>query len=196
MHYELTTGRRTEFTPDHIRVLADFCASQFPNFNWERWIDYIVGDARKLVLGTDYDVAVAAYLLNYARNPAELEAMCSGVARCLKPGGRFVTVNANPACDFASTPSYRKYGFDTFVIGAFGEGAPIIFRFYLEDGPFDVENYHLDVETHERALRAAGFNSVRWHRPLLSPEGEAASGRDYWSDLLDHPPVIFLDCSI
>jgi len=34
---------RTEFTPDHLRVLADFCAAQYPTFNRERWIDYIAG---------------------------------------------------------------------------------------------------------------------------------------------------------
>jgi hypothetical protein len=34
----------TEFTPDHLRVLADFCASQYPNFNRRRWIDYIAGE--------------------------------------------------------------------------------------------------------------------------------------------------------
>ena len=34
----------TEFTPDHLRVLADFYASQYPNFNRRRWIDYIAGE--------------------------------------------------------------------------------------------------------------------------------------------------------
>jgi hypothetical protein len=29
-------------TPDHLPVLADFCASQDPGFNRERWIDYAV----------------------------------------------------------------------------------------------------------------------------------------------------------
>jgi hypothetical protein len=38
-----TADGRTEFTPDHLRVLADFCASQYPDFNRERWIDHIVG---------------------------------------------------------------------------------------------------------------------------------------------------------
>ena len=38
-----TADGRTEFTPDHLRVLADFCASQDPNFNPKRWIDYIAG---------------------------------------------------------------------------------------------------------------------------------------------------------
>ena len=35
---------RTEFTPDHLQVLADFYASQIPNFNRERWIDYVAGE--------------------------------------------------------------------------------------------------------------------------------------------------------
>jgi toxoflavin synthase len=74
-------------------------------------IDYIVGDGRKLGLAADYDLAVAAYFLNYAHDRAALEAMCNRAARCLKPGGRFVTVNSNPACDFPSAPSYRKMDF-------------------------------------------------------------------------------------
>jgi toxoflavin synthase len=157
-------------------------------------IDYIVGDGRNLGLAAAYDLAVAAYFLNYAHDRAELNSMCSGVARCLKSGGRFVTANSNPACNFPSAPSYRKYGFEAFVAGLLCEGAPITWRFHLEDGPFDIENYFLDVETHEEALRTAGFRDIRWHQPLLSPEGEAAYGWDYWSDLLAHPPVIFIEC--
>jgi hypothetical protein len=46
---------------------------------------------------------------------------------------------------------------------------------YLEDGPFDIENYFLNVETHEEALRSAGFCDVRWHQPMLSPQGASAT---------------------
>jgi class 3 adenylate cyclase len=35
---------------------------------------------------------------------------------------------------------------------------------------------------------------TRWHQPMLSPAGDAGYGRDYWSTLLDHPPVIFIEC--
>ena len=42
MHNQ-TADARTEYTPDHLSVLADFCAAQYPNFNRERWIDYIAG---------------------------------------------------------------------------------------------------------------------------------------------------------
>ncbi len=157
-------------------------------------IDYIVGDGRNLGLGPEYDLAIAAYFLNYARNRAELDAMCVGVARCLKPGGRFVTVNCNPSCDFPSAPSYRKYGFETSVVGAWREEAPITWTFHLEDGRFDIENYFLSVRTHEQALHAAGFRAVRWHRPLLSPEGGAVYGQGYWSSLMDQPPLILIEC--
>jgi toxoflavin synthase len=158
-------------------------------------IDYVVGDGRDLAVA-DYDLAVAAYFLNYAHDRGELNAMCRGIARCLKPGGRFVTVNSNPACDFSAAPSYRKYGFETSVVGPFCEGAPVTWTFYLEDGPFAIENYFLGVELHEEALRAAGFRDIRWHQPMVSPEGRSGHGHDYWSDLLNHPPVVFIECSL
>ena len=159
-------------------------------------IEYVVGNGRDMNFGPVYDLAVAAYFLNYAHNRPELDAMCNGIVRCLKPGGRFVTVNTNPACDFPSAPSYRKYGFETSVVGAFREGAPITFTFHLDDGPFQIENYYLSVRTHDEALRAAGFRAVRWHRPLLSPQGEADRGREYWAAILDHPPMTFIECSM
>jgi len=43
MHNQTADGR-TEFTPDHLVVLADFCASQYPNFDRKGWIDCIAGE--------------------------------------------------------------------------------------------------------------------------------------------------------
>jgi ubiquinone/menaquinone biosynthesis C-methylase UbiE len=157
-------------------------------------IDYILGDARHLALSQKYDLVVAAYLLNYSPNRTELQAMCAGIARCLNPGGRFVTVNSSPALEFPSAPSYRKYGFETRVVGKWQEGAPIKWTFYLEDGSFEIENYYLDVAVHEEALSSAGFREVRWHPPLLSHEGEAAYGKDFWTNFLEYPPITLLEC--
>jgi ubiquinone/menaquinone biosynthesis C-methylase UbiE len=92
-------------------------------------IDYTVGDGRELAQGEEYDLAVAAYLLNYARDRHELGAMCNSIARCLGPAGRFVTVNCNPALDFLNAPSYRKYGFELNVANDLREGSPITWTF-------------------------------------------------------------------
>lgn len=157
-------------------------------------IEYLVGDARHLNVPREYDLVIAAYLLNYAPDRRELEAMCQGIARCLKQGGRFVTVNCNPALNFAAAPSYRKYGFETAVVGEWKEGAPITWRFFLDDGSFEIENYHLNRAIHEAAFHAAGFKEVRWHAPLLSPEGTSSHGSEFWSDFLDHPPIALIEC--
>jgi ubiquinone/menaquinone biosynthesis C-methylase UbiE len=157
-------------------------------------IEYLVGDARDLSLAMDCDLAVAAYLLNYARDRQELRAMCSGIARCLKPGGRFVTVNCSPALDFSTAPSYRKYGFETHVVGSFREGTPITWTFYLEDGAFSIENYHLDVACHEEAFRLAGFREIHWHPPLLAPGGPSDHEGDFWQTFMEHSPIAFIEC--
>lgn len=156
-------------------------------------IDYIVGDARDLQQAK-YDLVVAAYLLNYASTDAELLAMCAGVARSLKPGGRFVTVNSSPSLHFPSAPSYRKYGFETSTVGAWQEGTPIKWTFHLEDGPFDIENYYLNVATHETALQKAGFRSVQWHSPQLFDEGRKAFEPTFWDTFLTTPPITFIEC--
>jgi len=88
-------------------------------------VEYLVGDARDLSLTQPFDLVVAAFLLNHARSRDELVAMCAGLTRCLAPGGRFVTVNCNPARDFSTGPSYRKYGFEITAPPGQREGAPI-----------------------------------------------------------------------
>ncbi len=157
-------------------------------------IEYQVGDARQVPLHGACDLVVAAYLLNYARDGAELRTMYEAIARYLKPGGRFVTVNTNPALDFAGAPSYRRYGFETALTGAAGEGAPLTWTFHLPDGSFSLENYCLGVEAHETAMRAAGLRDIQWHTLQVSPEGMAAMPAGEWDVFLAAPPVIMLEC--
>src|SRR5262245_27340324 len=85
-----------------------------------RGLEYCVGDARTLKVNEEFDLAFAAYLLNYARTAEELTQMCRGVARALRPGGRFVTVNSNPAEPTVAFPAARAYGFSRRVEGEAG----------------------------------------------------------------------------
>lgn len=67
--------------------------------------------------------------------------------------------------------------------------------FFLGDRTFTIENYHLSISTHEWALRAAGLRQIRWYPPRLSPLGEKESGREFRSEIMEHPPIIFLECT-
>lgn len=157
-------------------------------------VEYVVGDARELRIEPPFDLVVAAYLLNYATDRQVLQAMCDGIARCLKPGGRFVTVNGSVTLDFRTAPSYRPYGFETAASGSWTEGTPITWTFHLDDGPFSIENYHLPASAHEDALRSAGFRRVRWVEPRVSAEGTAKFGAAFWRTFEERPPITLLEC--
>ena len=159
-------------------------------------IDYVVGDARVPAdPPQEFDVAVAAFLLVYARDCAELAAMCAGVASRVRPGGRFVTITVNPAIyHFDPTPDFRKYGFDVRLEEKAYEGAPMNFSVLLPNATLEIENYYLPVDTYREQLRTAGFSSVAVHG--LSVPADAMSGYPpgFWDELLAHPVYIVLDC--
>ena len=157
-------------------------------------LEYRVGDVRTLEVPGEFDLAFAAYLLNYAHTAEELTQMCRAVARALRPGGRFVTANSNPTESAGDFPAGRAYGFSRRVVGELVEGAPIVWKFFLPEGSFEVTNYHLGVGTMEEAFRAAGLREVRWHAPEVSPEGLREFGRGHWADFLARPPVAFIEC--
>jgi SAM-dependent methyltransferase len=157
-------------------------------------IEYRVGDVRTLEVPGEFDLAFAAYLLNYAHTAEELAQMCRAVARSLLPGGRFVTVNSNPREPTVAFPAARAYGFSRRVEGELVEGAPIVLEFFLPDGSFQVTNYYLSVGTMDEAFHAAGLREVRWHAPEVSPEGLRELGREFWAHFLAHPPVAFIEC--
>jgi ubiquinone/menaquinone biosynthesis C-methylase UbiE len=157
-------------------------------------IEYRVGDARALDPAERFDLVVAAYLLNYARTGEELLEMCRAAAGVLKPGGRFVGINNNPAQDPETFELSRRYGLVKTLSGALREGAPITFTIILDGGPLDITNYYLSPATHESAFRSAGFTETRWHPPRVSPEGVAVFGKEYWAGFLEHAPVAFFEC--
>jgi len=114
--------------------------------------------------------------------------MCSAIARHLKPGCRFVTVNNNSnhtTDDFTST---GKYGVIKKAHGPLIDGTPVDYIIFLDDGFLASTNYHLSVETHEMAFSNAGFRQVKWHNPELSSQIEQSNERDDWSEFLNHPP--------
>lgn len=157
-------------------------------------IEYRVGDAMKLDAIGAFDVVLGSYLLNYARSKAELLQFCRSIAVNLKPGGRFVGYNDNPANEIEFYPSYRKYGFVKAGRVPRSEGDPITYTLWNPDGTqFLIENYYLTSATYEGAFAESGFRSFRWHAPRLSAQGRDSFERGFWDDYLAHPPMIGIE---
>jgi ubiquinone/menaquinone biosynthesis C-methylase UbiE len=156
-------------------------------------ISYFVGNALDLDLGRQFNLISASYLLNYSENESQLQTMCNVIAKHLKPGGRFVTINNNPECKHPEM-SMRKYGFERIQKG-FNDGDEVIFKLYLPDeSHIDLTNYHLSKKMHERCLEAAGLTNINWHNMEISAEGASLFEEMHWQDLLKCEPVIGISC--
>jgi ubiquinone/menaquinone biosynthesis C-methylase UbiE len=155
-------------------------------------VEYVLADVQELDLDEQFDLVVAAFLLNYASCAAELRTMCRAVARHLKPGCRFVTINSNPEIG-AKQVDYRRYGFERLVPDDLRNGSPYVFRNYQGDASFDITIYHLDVATHEEAFADAGLTGVHWLRPELFPRG-GSFGSGHWDTFLRDPPIVLIEC--
>ena len=159
-------------------------------------IEYRQGDAADLALDRSFDLVMAAYLLNYARDEAELGRMARAIVRHLKPGGRFVTVNNNPLHARDGFQASRKYGFVKHAAAPLADGVPVEYEFFLGDGgSVTITNLHLGIDTHERVLREAGFRDIAWHAPQLAPGAGDGVEPGYWDAFLQQQPVAFLACT-
>jgi 2-polyprenyl-3-methyl-5-hydroxy-6-metoxy-1,4-benzoquinol methylase len=134
---------------------------------------------------TQYDVVFAAFLLNYAADEAMLQAFCDAVARQLKSGGRFVSINNSPLDTQCHHPELRPLGLTKTCEQPGGvEGAPITYSFFSDAGEMvcAVTNYFLSLEAHVQALERAGFVDV-CIQPLVQDPARPAESGDFDSIL-------------
>lgn len=158
-------------------------------------ITYLVEDAVRMGVIGSFDLAIAIYLLHYSPTEDVLRQMCRNIASNIKPGGRFLSYQYNP--NVHRTPGYyQKYKIDVQAPESLSDGDPFSFRLAIGNvvtPPLQV--YHWSTATLEAALRDAGFATIRWAEPEISPEGIAQFGEDYWHDLLAVPLCQLIECT-
>ena len=148
------------------------------------------------IIGEQFKLVVASYILNYAQSKEELLKMCQNIYSNLKPGGRFVSVNDNSEQPPESYLTSEKYGFVKSISEPLQEGTPITYTFTIpgEGKTFCFDNYYLSKATYEWAFRTAGFKAIHWHKPIVSPKGVREFGKEFWQDFLDYAPMIGIEC--
>ncbi|KAM0668823.1 hypothetical protein MY8738_006561 [Beauveria namnaoensis] len=132
-----------------------------------------------------YDIAFAAWFLNYSATVAELTAMFTSVAINLKPTGVFIGVVPHPTEDletrakaFATAPLNRLYPRNEYT-GELESGDGWGLRVHLDDPGINFMTYHLRSSVYQHAARAAGLKGkIEWRREtLLSDEKWRAKWR-------------------
>jgi len=143
------------------------------------------------VLGS-FDVVTAVYLLHYAQSKEHLGRMCRGIYQNLKPGGRFVTVVANPEFNPVG-PHHAKYGVMMNQRVDAPEGSSVVVV-VLTEPPIMIHTKYWTRATYEGALAEAGFRTIVWESLQPSPEAEAHFGREFWEDFLRNPFARLIHC--
>jgi hypothetical protein len=109
----------------------------------------------------------------------------------LKPGGRFVGINDNPAQDPGRYALCEPYGFTKSTPSNRIEGDAITYTIRCADGgSFQFDNYYLHPKTIADVFGTTGFTRFSWEGPWLAPGSEASFAPGYWNDFLADPPVI------
>ena len=157
-------------------------------------IEYIVADVCELSQIGSFELVAASYLLNHAQTEEQLLKMCQTISANLKPSGRFVAINDNVAQSPESYPLCEKYGLTKSISESLAEGVPITITFSVDGQKFSLYNYYLSRATYEWAFRTAGFKEIRWHQPIVSPEGVQEFGQEFWQDFLDCAAIIGIEC--
>lgn len=159
-------------------------------------IRYEVADATQFSDQDPFDIVIAVYLLHYAPSYEDLQTMCHSIASNLKSGARFVAYQLNPELSRVEG-YYAAYGLSMTSTSSFEDGEKLIMKIKLAgiETP-DISVYRWNQETIETCLKEAGFKSIQWHQPELSPRfSETDYPADFFDVYLEQPHAVLFEAT-
>jgi 2-polyprenyl-3-methyl-5-hydroxy-6-metoxy-1,4-benzoquinol methylase len=155
-------------------------------------VEYVKAAVEDLGVVGAFDVVSAVYLLHYAPTREHLAVMCRTIAANVRPGGRFVAMNSNFGPGVPVDMS--RFGWKPSDPKPIEEGMAYWLTFLQGPDSFEIQNYYYSHTTYEEIFHQAGFVSVQWHPPVVSPTGVQQYSQDYWRDFLELAPIIGIEC--
>ena len=158
-------------------------------------VRYLCDDITKLHLEDQlFDTVVSTYVLSLAPNRDILYKMAMAAYSHLKKGGAFYISDDNMDLSPSCYPLTSKYGFEKKIDGTeLVEGTPVYYHIKTLTETIDVEATYIPLQIWETILREVGFQSVKRHPPIISPEGIDLFGKAYWDDYVKSPLSIYIE---
>jgi SAM-dependent methyltransferase len=151
-------------------------------------IEYHVYDAGAMPRLGSFDLALAAWLFNYAETENELGSMLERIALNLAPHGYIVGFTSRASFEADGT-DLGRYGYRLSRLGEIDGGSRWQIIVPLPDGDIAIETFMLSRACYDRAARRAGL-SFEWIPLEVSQEGLQAFEPGFWDDLLRNPPMV------
>lgn len=119
-----------------------------------------------------HDAFAAFVFCNIASREGAVTIM-KNIFRVLKPGGRFILLNAN--WEDCNGREFISYKFDLFENLVSGQKVNLTLK---SSASLKVENYFWPARDYEAMLKEAGFHSVTLHKPLADGTAVKWQGED------------------
>lgn len=153
-----------------------------------RAINYVVADAFVQSSSVQVDIISAPFVVNYARTVPILQNFFKLLYCSLKEGGKAVFV-----VDLPNGKSLKRFGAMKTLLGPRADETAIRIDLFNEDAKIcELMAVYFTPETIERLLRDVGFKNIRWHEPIVSAEGIAALGAEFWNGYAADPELGYL----
>jgi 2-polyprenyl-3-methyl-5-hydroxy-6-metoxy-1,4-benzoquinol methylase len=125
--------------------------------------EFYVADASKPLHLGQFDLVLAAWILNYASNEVELLSMWSNIFKSLKPGGRCVGIV--PDLNQLQTEENPQFGQSSKPLSRVQGGVRVRTTLHAPT-PISFNHYIMDLTVHEKCAREAGFPGIHWMTPV------------------------------
>lgn len=140
-----------------------------------------------------YDLAVAAFLFNYAQSLDELARMAAAAFEHVRAGGRIAVETMNPGYCLADGDC-SQYGVRVLDDVPWQQGAKMEMEF-PGDPPARITVFRWAREHYEHAFAQAGFTDLVWQAPCLLQQDRLAQPVGYWDDLLRNGLAAWFSCT-
>ena len=150
-------------------------------------ISYQLGDIFKDSLPTA-DITLTPFVVNYAQSVDDLKFLFKNIYQSLTPQGKAVFV-----VDLPRGKDLKRFGSVKTLAGPAKDGTQIKIDLYNGDEFIcTLFSHYYTPQTLENILKEAGFTNIAWHGPIISKEGLAKFGDDFWKNFANDSELGYL----
>ncbi|KAH7668098.1 CRE-PRMT-6 protein [Aphelenchoides avenae] len=189
-HY-IRWGAKEVVAIDANAEAIKICYFEQDDLRMDGRIDFRFMDPRAMNFQSEFDIAMAIFVLQFAETAEELQKILHNTAKALKTGGQLFGYVPNGVSDLKTTNEEAELLGATWSFSGphplDGEVGKVRLYGHQHDTVFEEPITFFYRETYDRLQKHAGFRRIEWFSPCPSKDAEKEYGAEVLNHFL-HPP--------